>query len=219
MENERHFDQELDALRAKLSNMGAMAGKSVMLALEALHFRNDAPAQTVIQDDDFLDRQEMEVDEESVRLLSKAPLASDLRLVCTGMKISRNLERVGDEATTIARQAIELNKEPAMTDAPDLAPLAQGVLGALNMALLCFQNRDVESAAALVRADGELDELNRENRRALILAMTQSPDKIHRALRWITISKCLERVGDHASNIAESVVFLYQARDIRHTPK
>jgi phosphate transport system protein len=219
MENARHFELELDALRQRLLDMGARAERAALQSVQAVIQRDDSSAVAVETGDDVLDRLQMEIDEESIRLLSKAPLASDLRLVSTVMKIADQLERVGDEASTIARRAIELDKEPVLDPIPDLTPLVEGVAQALKTALDCFTTRDMDAAAAIVKRDRDLDELNRENRRNLTLAMTQSPQKISRALHWITISKSLERIGDHAKAIAQFVVYLHQAHDIRHVEK
>ena len=158
----------------------------------------------------------MEIDDMAISLLSKAPLASDLRLITVAMKISQNLERVGDEATTISRRAIELNQEPQLKAYIDIPRMAAMALGLLKESLDAFVNKQAEKARAVVPRDKEVDGLNRQFYRELSGYMVENPATIGRCLNLMTISKSLERVADHAANIAEEVVYLCEARDIRH---
>jgi phosphate transport system protein len=149
-------------------------------------------------------------------LLAKAPLASDLRLITVAMKISRNLERVGDEATTISRRAMELNQEPPLKPFMDIPRMAGIALGLLKESLDSFVRKEPEKARAIIPRDKEVDALNRQMYRELSSYMVENPSTISRCLNLMTVAKSLERVADHAANIAEEVVYLCEARDIRH---
>ncbi len=213
---QRHFDQELDELKNKLLAMGGHAEKSLNQSVEALVSRDDALAASVKANDSILDQLEIEIDDLAIHLLSKAPLASDLRLITVAMKISQNLERVGDEATTIARRALELNKEAQLKPYVDIPRMAGIAAEMLKAALDAFVNREPDKARALIPRDKEVDEINRQLHRELSSFMIENPQNITRCLNLMVISKSLERIADHATNIAEEVVYLYEARDIRH---
>jgi phosphate transport system protein len=149
-------------------------------------------------------------------LLAKAPLATELRLITMAMKISQNLERVGDEAVTIARRAIDLNAEPQLKPYVDLPRMATMSLEMLRDAISAFINREPDKARAVVPRDKDVDDLNRQLHRELSSYMVERPATITRCLRLMVISKSIERIADHATNIAEDVVYLYEAKDIRH---
>ena len=214
-----HFDQELDELKTKLLTMACHAEQSVRNAVKALVERDDELARRVKEDDNVLDRLEIEIDEMAIRLLAKAPLASDLRFITVAMKISHDLERVGDEATAIARRSIELSKEPQLKPYIDIPRMATMALEMLKDALNAFVQRTPEKARAVVPRDKDVDALNKQLHRELASFMVESPANISRCLSLMTISKRLERIADHATNVAEEVVYLYEARDIRHTGK
>jgi phosphate transport system protein len=196
--------------------MGSYAESAVSRAVQAVTERNDNLARQVQENDDIMDQFEIEIDDMAISLLSKAPLASDLRLITVAMKISQNLERVGDEATTISRRAVELSQEPQLKANIDIPALAALALGLLKEFLDAFVNKQAEKARAVVPRDKEVDGLNRQFYRELSGYMVENPATIGRCLNLMTISKSLERVADHAANIAEEVVYLCEARDIRH---
>jgi phosphate transport system protein len=173
----------------------------------------------VNQDDTVIDRLEIEIDELAITLLSKAPLASDLRLVTVAMKISQNLERIGDEATKIAKRARDLAQEPPVKINLDLPTMATLALKMVKDSLDAFVNRDPVAARTIIPRDKEVDELNKELHQLLTQHMMDNPDAIARCLHWIVATKSLERIADHAKNIAEEVVYLCEAQDIRHTLK
>jgi phosphate transport system protein len=214
---EHHFDTELDTLKQKLLTMASRAETAVNRAVEALVTRNHDLAIQVKDEDALLDHLEVEVDDLAIHLLAKAPLASDLRLVTTAMKISQNLERVGDEATNIAKRARDLSQEPPVKIALDLPRMAGLALGMLKAALDAFVGHDPVAARALIPRDKEVDALNRQIHGALAQHMVEHPDTISRCLHWMVASKSLERIADHATNVAEDVVYLCEAQDIRHT--
>ena len=156
----------------------------------------------------------------AINLLAlKAPLASDLRLITVAMKISHDLERVGDEATTISRRALELNQEPVLRTQVDIPRMAGMALAMLKDALDGFVNGDMVKARAVIPRDKEVDALNKELHRELVNYVLQEPGMVTRCLNLMVVSKSIERIADHATNVAEEVVYLYEGRDIRHTVK
>lgn len=216
---ERHFDQELGELKERLLTMASHAENAVNEALNALINRDLELALKVKESDAILDRFEVEIDELAIHLLAKAPLASDLRLVTVAMKISQNLERVGDEATKIAKRARDLCQEPPVKVVVDLPRLANLALGMLKDALDSFVQRDSAAARKIIPRDKEVDGFNKEITRTLIEHMTAAPEAVKRCLHLITVSRSLERIADHATNVAEEVVYLCEALDIRHLGK
>ena len=212
-----YFEQELDRLQKALRSMARHAEESVEQAMQALLERNDALARQVIDGDSVLDRLEIAIDDLSIHLLAKAPLATDLRLITVAMKISHDLERVGDEATTIARRAIELTSEPELKLNVDIPRMAALALDMLKDAIESYTNRHVAKARALIPRDNEVDALNKQTYRLLVSYIIENPAYTTRCLHFMMVAKSLERIADHATNIAEEVVFLYEAQDIRHS--
>jgi phosphate transport system protein len=212
----QHFEQELDRLKQNLLAMAGQAERAVNLAMRALVEREDDLARTVKEDDDQLDRFEKAIDEQAIKLLSMAPLATDLRLIAVTMKISQNLERVGDEATQIANRSLDLSQEPPLKPYVDLPRMARLALEMLKEALNAFVQGQAELALAVIPRDQQVDQLNRQLHRELASYMVEQPSTISRCLHLMVISKSLERIADHAKNIAEQVVYLREAKDIRH---
>ena len=211
-----HFEEELDKVKQALLTMGSYAETAVAQAVQSVTDRNDSLAGQVQTNDDIIDRYEKEIDDMAIILLAKAPLATDLRLVTVAMKISQNLERIGDEATTISRRSIKLNAEPRLPRPFDVPRMATLALDMLRDSLDAFVNRHADKARAVVPRDKDVDILNREIYRDLCSLMAENPATITRCLHVMTISKSLERVADHATNIAREVVYLCEALDIRH---
>ena len=214
---ETHFDIELDGLRQKLLLMASHAETAVNQAVQALVQRNHDLALRVKDDDRIIDQFEVEIDDLVIQLLTKAPLATNLRLVTVAMKISQNLERVGDEATKIAKRARDLSQEPPVKINLDLPRMAGMALDMLKAALDAFVNRDSAAARAIIPRDKEVDALNKQIHETIAQHMVANPDTIGRCLNWMVASKSLERIADHAKNVAEEVVYLCEAQDIRHT--
>ena len=212
-----HFEHELDELKQKLLIMAGHAEASVTRAIQALVQRDETLATRVEDADTIIDQLEIEVDDLAVKLLAKAPLATQLRFITIAMKISRDLERVGDEATTIARRARQLNEEPQLKPYVDIPRMSELALTMLRDSLQCFVNREPAKARAIVPRDKEVDALNKQLYRELVSFMLENPNTVTRSLHLMTIAKCLERIADHAANIAEEVVFLFEGRDIRHS--
>ena len=212
-----HFENEMSNLKEKLLLMASLASAAVTRSIKALVDRDDDLARAVIEEDTAIDRLEMEIDEIAIALLSKAPLASDLRLITVAMKASRDLERVADEATSIARRAIDLGQEPQLKPYIDIPRMTTMAMEMLKDALDAFVGRNPEKARAVIPRDKEVDALNKQLHRELASYMVEKPNTITRCLSLMVISKRLERIADHAKNVAEEVVFLYEGRDIRHT--
>ncbi|MEY4384811.1 MAG: hypothetical protein RLY20_94 [Verrucomicrobiota bacterium] len=211
-----HHEKELAELKDKLLTMASHAETAVTRAVEAVVNRDEKLAVQVRADDNILDRFEVTVDEMSVALLAKAPLASDLRFVLMVMKISQNLERVGDEANKIAKRARDLAGEPPLKANIDIPKMAQIALGMLKSSLDAFVRRDAATARALIPRDKEVNALNKQFQKELMELMTRDPANIRRCM-WLTVvTKSLERIADHAKNVAEDVVYLCEANDIRH---
>ena len=211
-----HLDQELDELKDTLLTMASHTEQAVKQAISALETRDYDLALQVRSDDVVIDEFEVEVDETAIRLLAKAPLARDLRFIAVAMKISQNLERVGDEAAKIASRARDLSEEAPLKMRVDIPGLADLALHMLKHALDAFVERDPTAARALIPQDKQIDALNKEIYRQLVMEMSQKPETIHGCLDLMVAAKSLERIADHAKNMAEEVVFLCEAQDIRH---
>ena len=196
--------------------MAAGAETAVRLSVQALIQRDCDLAMRVRQDDEIIDRFEVEIDEMTIVLLTKAPLAGDLRLISVAMKVSQNLERMGDEAAKIAKRARDLAQEPAVTIDFDFDRLAGLSIDLVRAALDAFARHDSTAARAIIPRDRVVDSLNKEVQQQIVRHMTGNPDAIGRCLHWIVAAKGLERIADHAKNIAEEVVYLCEAQDIRH---
>ena len=214
---DNHFEIGLDELRQKLLTMASHAETAVNRAVQSLVQRDAALAQHVKDDDRVIDQFEVEIDEFAIQLLTKAPLATNLRLVTVAMKISQNLERIGDEASKIAKRARDLSQEPPVKLTLDLPRIAALALEMLKASLDAFVNKDSAAARAVIPRDKEVDALNKQIHNTLAQHMMENPDTIGRCLHWMVASKSLERIADHATNVAEDVVYLCEAQDIRHT--
>jgi phosphate transport system protein len=215
----RFFDSELETFRTHLIKMGETAVAQLQDAMKALVDADIGLADRVIARDDELDQLEIKIDEEAVRYMNmRAPIASDLRLVIVGMKASHDLERVGDEATSISKRAVRLAAEPPLKPYVDLPRMAGVAAQMLRDALDCFFHGDPQKAASVIRRDAEVDTLNNQLYRELTSYMLESPGTIGRAIELMFISKSIERIADHATNIAEEMIFLAKGKDVRHSP-
>jgi len=211
------FDQELAGLKEKLLTMASHAESSVYKVIEALGKRDYDLAQRVEAEDTVIDRFEVGVDNLAIKLLGQAPRATHLRLITVAMKVSQNLERVGDETTTIARRVRELCQDAPLKLALDMSQMAKLAAQMLKGALDAFVNHDPAAARAIIPQDKAIDLLNKQNHQQLAQQMIQDPNSVTRCLSLMIISKSLERIADHAKNVAEEVVYLCEARDIRHS--
>ncbi|HEY6865750.1 MAG TPA: phosphate signaling complex protein PhoU, partial [Candidatus Eisenbacteria bacterium] len=174
-------------------------------------------AREVLADDKLIDRLELDIDDRCLRLLAlQQPLARDLRFITAALKISNDLERVGDHAVNIAGSALRLAEQPQLKPLVDIPRMAELACGMLHEALDAFVGADAETARRICRRDDEVDNLNRQLFRELISYMIEDPATITRAMELILVARNLERVGDMATNVAEEVVFIAEARVIKH---
>jgi phosphate transport system protein len=211
------LDQDLPELKVRLLLMASRAEAAVNRAVKALVKRDANLARQTDEEDTRIDRMEMEIDEVGLHLLERGLHGPDLRLVAMAMKIAHDLERVGDEATTISRRCLELSGELPLQSPVDVPKMATLALQMLKESIDAFVNRDPTKARAMIPQDAEVDSLNKQYHRELADRMAHEPDTIQRCLHFMVIVKSLERIADHATNIAEEVVYLYEGYDIRHS--
>jgi len=214
---ERHFEVELEALQEQILLMGGRVESIIQKSISALERRDPALARQVFADDAVIDRMEIDIDERCLRLLAlQQPLAGDLRFITGALKISNDLERVGDHAVNIAGGADRLAGLPPLKPLVDIPRLATLATGMLREALNAFVRHDAEAARQICRRDDAVDALNRQLFRELISFMIEDPSTITRAMELILVARNLERVADLATNVAEEVVFIAEARVIKH---
>jgi len=214
---ERHFDQDLDALKQTLLRMGGATEAIIQKSVEALKRRDLALAEEVFGDDKAIDRLEIDIEERCVSLLAlRQPLATDLRFITAALKISNDLERIGDHAVNIAGCAKRLAAEPPLKPLVDIPRMAEMALRMLREALDAFVRMDAVNARRILLADDEVDTLNHQLFRELLTFMMEDPATISRAMQLILVARNLERVGDLATNVAEEVVFVAEARIVKH---
>jgi len=214
---ERHFEVELEGLKQQLLLMGGRVETIIHKSIAALERRDRGLADEVFQDDRAIDRLEIDIEERCLSLLAlQQPLARDLRFITAALKISNDLERVGDHAVNIAGSAYRLAEQPLLKPLVDIPRMAAIATGMLRESLDAFVRRDSESARRLCLRDDEVDQLNDQIYRELITFMIEDPTTISRALELILVARNLERVGDLATNVAEEVVFIAEARIIKH---
>jgi phosphate transport system protein len=215
---QRHFHEELEALKQTLLAMGGLVEDQIRRVMRALLERDDALAQEVIDRDQQVNAYDVEVDETCVSLLAlNQPAAGDLRFITTAMKIVTDLERIGDQAVNIAQRVLELNHEPQLKPYIDLPRMAEKAQLMVKESLDAFVARDTELARKVCAADADVDALKEQLFRELLTFMMEDPKTIPRAIRLILISRFMERVADHATNIAEMVIYLVDAKMVRHT--
>ncbi|MGH7308194.1 MAG: phosphate signaling complex protein PhoU [Candidatus Rokuibacteriota bacterium] len=215
---QRHFHEELDGLKQTLLAMGALVEDQIRRVMRALIERDGALAQDVIDRDRQVNAYDVEVDEKCVELLAlHQPTAGDLRFITTAMKIVTDLERIGDQAVNIAQRAIELNEEPQLKPYIDLPRMAEKAQRMVKEALDAFVARDTELARQVCGKDEEVDGIKEQIFRELLTYMMSDPKTIPRAIRLMLVSRFLERVADHATNIAEMVIYMVESKMVRHT--
>ena len=212
-----HFQEELDQLKARLLEMGGMAEDRVRSAVKALVDRDSSLVDAVIDGDGPINQFHIEIDSRCVKLLAlHQPMAVDLRAILSAVKINTDLERVGDLAINIAEAARRYLGHPPVKELIDIPRMAEIAQTMLRDALDCFVRRDTALAQQVLDADDALDALKTQVFRELLTYMLQDPHTIEASLDLILVSRHLERIGDHATNIAEDVIFLVSARDVRH---
>ena len=213
----RHFEIELQALKNRLLGMGALVEERVHGAMQALMERRLDAAEAIVAGDVEVNELQIEIDDRCLKLLAlQNPMASDLRLITAAMKINADLERIGDQAVNIAENAVKVAAVPPlrpMIDLPRMAELAETMT---RDSLDAFVRRDANLARDILARDDEVDQLKDQIFRVLLTHMMADPGTIERALSLILVSRNLERIADHATNIAEDVIFVVEAKDVRH---
>ena len=199
--------------------MASLSTEILDLAIKGVIERDDDKLHEAIALDSRIDDAEMEIDQMAFSLFSRGPLASDLRLIMIAVKASSDLERIGDEATTISRRGLKLSLEPQLKDYVDIPKMTLITMSMLKDALTAFVTGDSDAAREIVLRDKQVDKFNKDLQKELEEFMSKDPGKISRCLHLMTISKAIERVADHVKNIAEGVVFLHEGEDIRHRAK
>lgn len=213
----RHLDDELSDLRKALLEMGGLVERQIDNAMTALVDADVELGRSVIDRDSEVDEFERSIDDRCVRILALfQPAARDLRFVTLGLKIVTDLERQGDQAVNIAERAIELAEEPPLKPYIDLPRMAMYARQMLSKSLDAFVRHDAAAAHALLGQDAIVDDLNSQLFRELLTYMIQDPRNIVRATRLLFVAKYLERIADHATNIAEMVIYNVEGRDVRH---
>ena len=214
---ELHFDQELTQTKDMLMRMSSLAEQAVAAALKGLVQRDDDFAHRVLDGDTPLDILQKQIDERCVELVAlRQPKARDLRFLIVLMKIAAELERVGDQAVNISHRTLALNREPQLKPFVDIPRMADLSCGMIHTVLDAFVYGKLDVAQQVIRTDPEVDRLESQLDRELTSFMIEDPHTITRALNLIGVAHSLKRIGDHAVNIAEEVVYLYEGRDIRH---
>ena len=212
-----HFEEELQALKNRLLTMGALVEERVHQSVRSLIDRRLDEAEAVIAADKEVNELQIDIDDRCLKLLAtQSPLAIDLRLITAAMKINADLERIGDQAVNIAEHTVRVLAHPPLKpliDIPRMAELAQQMT---RDALDAFVKKDPALARDVLRRDDEVDSLKDQVFRELLTYMMADPGTIQRALSLILISRNIERIADHATNIAEDVIFLVEAKDVRH---
>ncbi len=213
----RHFEQELERLKSKLLEMSALVENAVYRSVQGVVEKNEELAQQVLKNEGRINQLEIEIDDMAIGLLAlQAPLAADLRLVTAAIKINNDLERMGDLSVSIAQSALALIREPLirpLIDIPHIAGLAQSMV---RKSLDAFVNRDGEMARSVLASDDAVDNMRTASYHELMSFMEKNPRQIPQALYLLSVVRNLERIADHATNIAEDVLFLVKGIDVRH---
>jgi phosphate transport system protein len=215
----RQYERELQQLKEKILLLGGTVELMIASSMKSLLSRDSDLAKSVIASDPKVDAMELDIDHLCVNLLAlRQPAASDLRFITTALKIVTDLERIGDLTVNIAERSIELNEEPPLKPYIDIPRMASKVAGMVHQALDAFVNRNPSLAREVLGEDDAVDRLNVQLFRELLTYMIEEPRNVARALRITFIAKYLERIADHATNIAQMVIFLCEGQDVRHTP-
>jgi phosphate transport system protein len=222
VDKQRQFDKQLDELKKKLIHMAALAETMIDQTIRELVTRDESVAEKVPRYEDELNRLQIEIDDEALRLLAtQQPVANDLRFIMTATKINSELERIGDLAINITENVRILAHQPPLKPLIDIPRMAELARQMVRESLDAFVADDADAAQKVILTDDQVDALKDQVLRELLTYMMSDPKSIERALALILISRHLERIADHATNIAEGVIYMIQGRDVRHprTPK
>jgi phosphate transport system protein len=211
------LERQLERISEKVLRLGGLVEDSIGKSIRAFNERNSELAEEVIRTDDQVDRLELEIDDLCVEVLARnQPMARDLRFIATAMKITPDLERIGDHAVNICERVRELNEEPPLDAPVDLPVMAARAQEMVRGSLDAFVQRDSKTARAVIAMDDDLDRKMDQTFRVLLSHMIENPKTISRALRLTFVAKYFERIGDQATNICEQIVFMSEARVIKH---
>jgi phosphate transport system protein len=214
---ERPFDEELKDLKEKLLEMASRAEEQIGLAVRSLKDREQAMACEVLDKEAAINRMDIEIDEMTMRMLAlRQPMAADLRFITVAMKISSDLERIGDLAVNIAERTLEILKYPQLKPLIDIPRMAEMAQAMVRDALNAFISGDADLARNVCQRDDEVDQLNHQIFRELLTYMMEDPETITRAVDLILVGRHLERIADHATNIGEDVIYMVKGRTIKH---
>jgi phosphate transport system protein len=214
---ETHFQKELQELKEDLLKMAALVEDAISTAVQSLVKRDSDLAKKTFEGEDRINGMEIDIDDKCLKLLAlRQPMAADLRFITSAMKITTDLERMGDQAVNIAERAISLNQEPQLKPYIDIPRMAETTQSMVKDVLDAFVNSDSKLARSVCERDDLVDGLNDQVFRELLTFMMSDPQTITRAVHLMIVCRCLERIADHATNIAEDVIFLVDARVIKH---
>ena len=213
----RHFEQELEELKGKLLEMSALVEASVQRSVAAVTQKDRSAAEQVLRDEARINQLEMEIDEFAINLLATLqPVAADLRLIVAALKINTDLERMGDLSVSIAQRAVSLLSEPVIQPMVDVRHMSSLVESMVRKSLDAFVANDADLARSVLSSDDAVDSLRTASYHELVSFMEKDPHNIPQALDLIGITRSLERIADHSTNIAEDVLFLVKGVDVRH---
>ena len=214
---QRHIDTELTDLKEELLRMASLAETAIGLAVKSRVTRDAEIARQVIASDEGINTLEIEVDERCLRIMARyQPEARDLRFLAMALKINNDLERMGDQAVNIAERTLELLKEPLLKPLIDIPRMAEAAQRMVKESLDAFVQQDVARARSVCRQDDAVDQYDEQIFRELLTFMMENPAAITRSVNLILVSRHLERIADHATNIAEDVIYLVEGRTIKH---
>ena len=216
-EMETHFQKELQELKEDLIRMAALVEEAINTAVQSLVKRDSDLAKKTFEGEDRINGMEIDIEDKCLKLLAlRQPMAADLRFITSAMKIITDLERMGDQAVNIAERAISLNQEPQLKPYLDIPRMAEITQSMVTDVLDAFVNRNSNLARSVCERDDLVDGLNDQVFRELLTYMMSDPQTITREVHLMIVCRCLERIADHATNIAEDVIFLVDARVIKH---
>lgn len=214
---ERHFDRDLNLLKEKLITMAGLTESNIQLSIKILVERDENSHSLISQQEQKINALQVEIDDSCLKLLAlHQPVAFDLRFIASAMRINAELERIGDQAVNITQSALELIKQPLLKPLVDIPKMADLVQSMVKDSLDSFVKQDSKLARDILKRDDQIDNYKEQIFRELLTFMLQDPTTISRALQLILISRHLERIADHSTNIAEDVVYLVEGIDIRH---
>ena len=215
----RHLQQEIEKLKGKLLALVANAKDAVEKAVKSVDERDACLAQAVVEGDEEIDRAEVDLEEDCLKILALyQPVATDLRLIVSVMKINNDIERIGDLAVNIAERTLFLCTEPPIEAPSDLADMRTKALAMLTGSLDSLVRQDTKRAREVRTGDDEVDDLNRQIFREFSAAVRKNPDNVECLLSYLSVGRHLERIADYATNIAEDVIYLMEGEIVRHKP-